>query len=963
MSNLCGYFVRLALAAFVLNGLSAFAQTTIFSDGFEGAFPGSWVVGNDGGITTHKWGDNSAKKYTGGWSVFCADNGNNSANTYPNSLHTTMDQSVSLIGYNSATLTFRCYCNTEANYDKLTVNVKSGGTWSSPLRTLSGNSGGWQLYTVNLDAYAGLSITLQLRFDSDSTTTGEGVWVDDVLVAGTPAGALSVTVKDANGSVFTGSAAVSRYNASFAFLDSKSTASGVASWPNVPTGTYNLEAYSNGEFWGAAQATVTQNNTANVTIQRTEPWATAFVTKLGSTDITGGTVLAESTLSHEVTVKNSTAASQSVRVLLRIDQSQSSPFDFEQTSPSQTISSGGTKSFSFNHTPSTSGIYYRYLEVQTYVNNAWVKTDTYDWGEPLTVTAQHSPTITKVSPSGDVAISMDQSIDFQTSCADQDGNLQNVNWYVDGVLDHSTSISGSSASDSWNRAFSTAGTFNIGAQVVDTTGRSSELAWIVTVNPIEGIDVSHYQGTISWSEVTNTGHKSFAFIKASEATDTPDGNDNAQDHFLENIQGAKGVNILASPYHLARPDRGTSAIAEAQYFLSRAGSFIRDGYLPPALDLEGMYGLTGAQLSIWVRTWLRYVHDNTSVHVIPIIYTTRSVLLNLDSDLQLYPLWIATNDDDKTGTPSYLGTSWPNWKFKQYKYGRDLVTSAVLGTCPGVPGDGACDLDSFHGNLTELSAQVIGNASSKIITLNGTLNFGDVMVGSSSSLQLSLVNDGKAPLAVGSVNYPNGFTGSWSSGTIASGQSVRITVTFSPGALGAYAANITFNSDATSGISCIPVSGAGVNVQPITYTVTPSASANGSIDPNTAQAVNSSGALSLAATPAPGYVVEKWFVNNVVAQTSGEIFTITNVTAAASVQVTFAPVPQPKQLTDMTVSNGEFRFVLNGVEGTTCLIQKSLDLVDWTTISTNTIPVGGSINVTNPASGQVIQFYRAVMLN
>ena len=85
-----------------------------------------------------------------------------------------------------------------------------------------------------------------------------------------------------------------------------------------------------------------------------------------------------------------------------------------------------------------------------------------------------------------MAISTGQSINFQTTCADQDGNLQTVNWYVNGVLDHSTSISGSSASASWNRTFPTAGTFNIGARSGDSTGLSSELAWIVTVTQSTG---------------------------------------------------------------------------------------------------------------------------------------------------------------------------------------------------------------------------------------------------------------------------------------------------------------------------------------------------------------------------------------------------------------------------------------------------------------------------------------------
>lgn len=365
----------------------AVAQTTVFSESFEGAWPNSWVVGNDSGVTTAKWGDNSAKHYAGSWSGFCADPGGDAAVVYPNNLHTTMErQNVSLVGYNTANLEFHCYCNTEYGYDKLTVNVKNGGTWSAPLLTLQGSSGGWQFYSVNLSAYAGLSgLTIQFRFDSDIRTTNEGVWLDDIVLSATPGGAISATVKDTNGYVFTGPASVSRYNSSFGPIDSKSTSGGVAIWSNVPTGTYNLEVYSNGEFWGAAQTTVTQNNTANVVIQRSEPYATKFATKLGTSDITGQTVLAESTLTHEVTVRNATKVSQTARVLLQVDRSQSSPYDFAETTAAQTISAGDVTTFYFSQTPSSSGTYYRYLEVWTLVGSFWVKTDSYGWGEPLTV--------------------------------------------------------------------------------------------------------------------------------------------------------------------------------------------------------------------------------------------------------------------------------------------------------------------------------------------------------------------------------------------------------------------------------------------------------------------------------------------------------------------------------------------------------------------------------------------------
>ncbi len=108
-----------------------------------------------------------------------------------------------------------------------------------------------------------------------------------------------------------------------------------------------------------------------------------------------------------------------------------------------------------------------------------------------------------------------------------------------------------------------------------------------------GIDISHHQndaGPINWANV-QSANISFVFVKASEGTDIPDGyndslpNHPISDHTAGNVQGAQSNGLIAGVYHLA--DGGTnSAVAEAQYFLARAGSYIGSGYLPPTLDIE-----------------------------------------------------------------------------------------------------------------------------------------------------------------------------------------------------------------------------------------------------------------------------------------------------------------------------------------------------------------------------------------
>jgi hypothetical protein len=74
--------------------------------------------------------------------------------------------------------------------------------------------------------------------------------------------------------------------------------------------------------------------------------------------------------------------------------------------------------------------------------------------------------------------------------------------------------------------------------------------------------------------------------------------------------------------------------------------------------------------------------------------------------------------------------------------------------------------------------------------------------------------------------------------------------------------------------------------------------------------------------------------------------------------VEFDPV---RQLTGLSMSNGEARFALNGEPGRTYVIQASTNLIDWRAISTQTIPVGGSaIIVDQTAAEKPHCFYRAL---
>jgi hypothetical protein len=76
----------------------------------------------------------------------------------------------------------------------------------------------------------------------------------------------------------------------------------------------------------------------------------------------------------------------------------------------------------------------------------------------------------------------------------------------------------------------------------------------------------------------------------------------------------------------------------------------------------------------------------------------------------------------------------------------------------------------------------------------------------------------------------------------------------------------------------------------ITYTVTPSAGANGSISPNTAQTVNHGSNITFNATPNGGFVVNQWSLDGALVQNGGASYTLNNVTANHAVSVSFAPI-------------------------------------------------------------------------
>ena len=81
-------------------------------------------------------------------------------------------------------------------------------------------------------------------------------------------------------------------------------------------------------------------------------------------------------------------------------------------------------------------------------------------------------------------------------------------------------------------------------------------------------------------------------------------------------------------------------------------------------------------------------------------------------------------------------------------------------------------------------------------------------VNTTATRTLTISNSGTDPLTISGISYPPGFSGNWSSGSIAGG-SQNVTVTFAPVALVGYGGNLIVSANQTSGPTTRFLSGTG----------------------------------------------------------------------------------------------------------------------------------------------------------
>lgn len=118
----------------------------------------------------------------------------------------------------------------------------------------------------------------------------------------------------------------------------------------------------------------------------------------------------------------------------------------------------------------------------------------------------------------------------------------------------------------------------------------------------------------------------------------------------------------------------------------------------------------------------------------------------------------------------------------------------------------------------------------------------------------------------------------------------------------AISGNTVAFSDGRSGNSDLYAYKLAAPNAPLTYTITPSAGAGGSITPGTVQTVNTGGSKAFTITPATGYHIADVKVDgdSVGAVTS---YTFANVTASHTILAVFAPLPPATTFPTLTLSS------------------------------------------------------------
>jgi GH25 family lysozyme M1 (1,4-beta-N-acetylmuramidase) len=189
--------------------------------------------------------------------------------------------------------------------------------------------------------------------------------------------------------------------------------------------------------------------------------------------------------------------------------------------------------------------------------------------------------------------------------------------------------------------------------------------------PIQGRDVSIYQGNFDWNAQKAAGVV-FGYARMGNGTNIVD------TQFTSNWSKMKAAGILRGAYQFFQPAQ--DEVAQANLMIQAVGQ-LGEGDLPCMIDVETTGGQSGATMASKIAHWLQLVEAGTGKP--PIIYSGSYFWQdNVGSTaFGKTPFWIA----DYGPSCPLMPPGWTTWTFWQYS-----------------DGNGALDHDVFNGTLAQL---------------------------------------------------------------------------------------------------------------------------------------------------------------------------------------------------------------------------------------------------------------------
>lgn len=196
----------------------------------------------------------------------------------------------------------------------------------------------------------------------------------------------------------------------------------------------------------------------------------------------------------------------------------------------------------------------------------------------------------------------------------------------------------------------------------------------------KGIDVSYYQGTITWSSVKSAGKK-FAMVRVSDGTGFLD------PKFATNWKNAKAAGVVVGAYQFFEPSQDPTSQADLVVSQLKSVGYNASTDIAPVIDVEITGGQSSSTVASRVNTWLSRI--KSKLGGTPILYTSPGFWSSIGNPTPNPKpnLWDA---HWTSGCPT-IPPNWSTWKFWQY---------SSSGSVSGI--SGAVDLDEFNGSSSSV---------------------------------------------------------------------------------------------------------------------------------------------------------------------------------------------------------------------------------------------------------------------